>query len=118
MTYGDLDTLAFNSCSAEELMNLDLGVTIEKTHGITNEDVLLSNLCDKYIDTNLPSSRTCCKTFSITEFQELKSRNNLKFFQNNINGSEMKHDLLQNFLYNSSIDFDVISIKENFSKTW
>ena len=76
--------------------------------------MLLPKLCDKDIDTNL-HSRTCCKKISIAEFQKLESKNNLKVFHNNINGLEMKLDLLQNFLF--SIYFDIIAITETSLKT-
>ena len=65
---------AFNLCNTKELINLNFGVSLENTHVIANEDVQFSNLCDKDIDTNLPS-KTCCKNYSITlNFKKLKVR--------------------------------------------
>ena len=55
MTYGNLDSFAFNLCNTKELINLNFGVSLQNTHVIANEDVQFSNLCDKDIDTNLPS---------------------------------------------------------------
>ena len=110
-------TLAFNSRNTNELININLGFSVVNTpHHNNISDDQFSNLCDKDIDTNLPS-KTCCKNYSITEFQTLKmDNNNLKIFHNNINGLEMKHDLLQNFLVNSSINFDIIAITETSLK--
>ena len=116
MTYGNVDSFAFNLCNTKELINLNFGVSLENTHVIANEDVQFSNLCDKDIDTNLPS-KTCCKNYSITEFQKVKSQKNFNIFHNNVNGLETKHDLLHNFLTNNSMDFDIIAITETSLKT-
>ena len=40
----------------------------------------------------------------------------MKIFHNNINGLENKHDLLQNFLANNTINFDLIAITETSLK--
>ena len=102
MTYGNVDSFAFNLCNTKELINLNFGVSLENTHVIANVDVQFSNLCDKDIDTNLPS-KTCCKNFNI--------------FHNNVNVLETKHDILHNFLTNNYMDFDIIAITETSLKT-
>ena len=39
MIYGNLDSFAFNLCNTRELINLNVGVSLENTHVIANEDV-------------------------------------------------------------------------------
>ena len=82
MAYGDLDSFAYNSCDTNELININLGVPSEETHGCNNtNDKQFTNRCDKDIDTNLPS-KTCCKNYSIEEFQTLKTnKTDLKLFK-------------------------------------
>ena len=111
-------TLAFNSCNNNELLHINFGLPFQKTPVCEKLiDRQFSNLCDKDIDKNLPS-KPCCKTYSINEFQALKINNtNLKIFHNNINGLETKHELLQIFLANNTIDFDIIAITETSLKT-
>ena len=118
MANGDLDSFAYNSCDTNELININLRIPSEETHGCNNtNDKQFTNRCDKDIDTNLPS-KTCCKNYSIEEFQTLKTnKTDLNIFHNNINGLENKHDLLQNFLANNIINFDIIAIKETSLKT-
>ena len=118
MTYGDLDTFAFNLCNNNELLNINLRVPYQKAPvSEKSKDRQFSNLCDKEIDNNLPS-KTCCKNYSINEFQTLKINNtHLKIFHNNTNRLETKHDLLQIFLANNTINFDIIAITETSLKT-
>ena len=82
MAYGDLDSFAYNSCHTNELININLWVPSEETHSCNNtNDKQFTNRCDKDIDTNLPS-KTCCKNYSIEEFQTLKTnKTDLKLFQ-------------------------------------
>ena len=49
------------------------------------------------------------KTTQLLNFKNLKLviKNNLKIFHNNINGLETKHELLQNFLANNTMSFDI-----------
>ena len=54
MTYGDLDTFAFNLCNNNELLNINLGVPYQKAPvSEKSKDRQFSNLCDKEIDNNL-----------------------------------------------------------------
>ena len=117
MASGDLDNFAYNSCDTNELININLGIPSEETHGCNSSDKQFTNHCDNDIDTNLPS-KTCCKNYSIEEFQTLKTnKTDLKIVHNNISGLENKHDLLQNFLANNTINFDIITITETSLKT-
>ena len=45
------------------------------------------------------------------------NKTDLKIFHNNINGLENIHDLLQNFLANNTLNFDIIAITETLLKT-
>ena len=118
MAYGDTDSLAYNSSDTNELININLGVPSEETHGCNNTNYKqFTNRCDNDIDINLPS-KTYCKNYSIEEFQSLKTnKTDLKIFHNNINGLENKHDLLQNFLANNTINVDIIAITETSLNT-
>ena len=121
MVSGDLDSFAYNSCDTNELININLGVPSEETHGCNStNDKQFTNCCDNDIDndidTNLPS-KTCCKNYSIAEFQTLKTNKTDLKICHNINGLENKHNLLQNFLANNTINFDIIAITETSLKT-
>ena len=55
MASGDLDSFAYNSCDTNKLININLGVPSEETHGCNSiNDKQFTNRCDNDIDTNLP----------------------------------------------------------------
>ena len=113
MTYGDLDSAAFNSCDNKQLSSINLCDSLKELNNVNTIDnpQHFSNRCDKAIDTNLPS-KTCCKNYTITEFQDLNINSNLNIFHNNINGLETKYSSLHNLLANSAKSFDIIAITE------
>ena len=117
MTYGDLDSGAFNSCNNNELDMINDGVSVNETSKRENNftSQKFSNLCDKDIDSNLPNM-TCCEDYSVNEFQKIRLEKSFNVFHNNINGLESKFDSLHNFLANNSTDFDVIAITETSEK--
>ena len=55
MASGDLDSFAYNSCDTNELININLGIPSEETHGCNStNDKQFTHRCDNDIDTNLP----------------------------------------------------------------
>ena len=70
MASGDLDSFAYNSCDTNTLININLGIPSEETHGCkSTNDKQFTNRCDNDIDINLP--KTCCKNYSIEGVQIL-----------------------------------------------
>ena len=116
MTYGNLNIFPYNSCNTNELKFINSNnkichqnESVSKQHETNN--LKASNLCDDDLELKLTNLNDC-KYYTVEEFQKLKNDNKFKIFHNNVNGLELKLELLHNLIANSLLDLDIIAITE------
>ena len=116
MTFGNISTLPFNSCDAEELNCINVSDRYFNTseQPVQNpEEKKINralNPCD-YDNVSL-TNLTNCEYYTVDEFQKLNTCKNFNIFHCNINGLENKLDSLQTLLSNASSEMDIIAITE------
>ena len=95
----------FTRCGNKELDNINNSNTMAFTESVpdkemVNETIKFSNVTGNVAREEL-SSKTCCKYYSVEEYQKLPANNNMNIFHTNINGLESKLDNLHEFISGS-----------------
>ena len=118
MTYGNLNFLPYNACNINELNLINSNdryfsqeESFHKQQDTNINEIKAINVCDDDLEVKL-TNLTDCKYYTIEEFQNLKNENNFKIFHNNVNGLEIKFELLQYFFTKCLLDLDIIAITE------
>ena len=105
MTYGNIETLPYNSCNSNELKLInsnDRYFLQEESGNNKQQDIKINeinaiNLCDDDLELKL-TNLSDCQYYSPEEFQNFKNDNDFKIFHNNVNGLETKFELYIMFL--------------------
>ena len=86
---------------------------------MVNETIKFSDVTGNVAMEEL-SSKTCCKYYSVEEYQKLPENNNMNIFHTNINGLESKLDNLHEFISGSQPKLDILAITETSEqeKVW
>ena len=98
----NLTNVPFTRCGNKELENINNSNTMAFTESLpdkemVNETIKFSNVIGNIAMEEL-SSKTCCKYYSVEEYQKLPENNNMNIFHTNINGLESKLDNLHEFI--------------------
>ena len=116
----NLNNFPFTLCDDIEIQNINNSNSLRfceslPTFEVVSEVSKFSILTCNEVNYNLPV-RTTCKYYSINEFQNLKTLNNLNIFHTNINGLESKFDILHEYISNASLELDIVVITETSHK--
>ena len=82
---------------------------------MVNETIKFSNVTGNVAMEEL-SSKTCCKYYSVEEYQKLPDDNNMNIFHTNINGFESKLDNLHECISGSQPKLDILAITETYEQ--
>ena len=105
----NLTNVPFTRCGNKELENINNSNTMAFTE--SPPDKKMVNVTDNAAMEEL-SSKTCCRYYSVEEYQKLPKINNLNIFHTNINGLESKLDNLHRFISGSHPKLDILVITE------